>query len=643
MTTFADNPAAAELDPDLPHTDSAPERDPDTAEQPVSTRPAHGQVAGQLLWLDPDKLEKARNRPSKPIDPGVKASIVKHGNFLPLVTVPTESGGYAVWDGWHRVEILRDTEHMALCAVYPRDTSAEQLETEAERIALQFNSGAHRYAQNEIDRADAIAQMLELGFDVDETRETLVGITRDEARAVKKVTRSESAREALYSSDLDLLQSAAAAEHFGDDPEAIDRLIAAAAVGQFDHALKVMLDERAEIEAQERAAAAYAEIESSFTEAGLTVLTGALADNVLALEDLLDADGNTPTPETVPHEHLAVVLVQQARVLDSEERIDIDQVDERTELFPDDDPDPGMYHVRDVEVLDEFAPVYYCTDPDAAGLTRTELDDESDEPDEVPDSVPTVPQESEAEREARLARAAAQAERERKQAEEAAAKRAEATILNRYARSATSVRREWLTENLFGGQKTVPPGGLELIGRVIAHPNLLNAYHARSLAAQLGTKVPNSPSSDGIKARDNHGGLRALLHVVAAVEADLQPTKDHPDYYRRVSSLHGDYMKFLASRGYRLAPVERVLTGELTKAQAMAGPGATVDESAEPGNDEQVPLTPGEDDDHGHEHEVVSADESADPADRGDVDVTELDDTEMVVDPDDAELVQPAA
>ena len=612
MTTLADSPTCIDQDPDMPDIDGNSPADPATGEQAVLTRPVHGQVAGELLYLDPAKLERARNRPLKPMNPGAKDSIVEHGNLLPLVVIRTEDGGFAVWDGWHRVVILRDTAHMALCAVYPLDTSAEKLEIEAQRIVLQFNSGAHRYAQNDIDRADAVAQMLDLGLNASETRAALVGITSGEVRAVKKIARSEAASQALYESGLDLMQSAAAAEHFGDDPDAIAELVSAAAEssGRFDHVLQLMQDNRARLEAEERTAAAYAESESRFAEAGLTVLTDPLPEPLVALEDLLDADGNTPAPESLSPQHLAVILVRQALVVDSEERIDVDQIDERTSVFPDDEPDPGKYHVAEVEMLDEFAPIYYCTDPDAAGLTRT--DPEHDQRDETADPEPTKQDEDEAVREARLAREAAAAERERKAAEEASAKRAEATVLNRHARAATTVRRKWIATHLFGGQKSVPAGGLELIGRVVANPALLTAYHARGLAYELGAKVPNSPSGKGIKVRDNHGALRALLHVVAAMEALLQPTKDHPDFYRRVSTLMGDYMQFLAARGYELAAIERVLTGELTRGQVMDGAGATVGTAANPADDEDgegEEATESPDDGNAPE---VPADESAD-------------------------------
>ncbi|MER7451217.1 hypothetical protein ABTW96_13125 [Nocardia beijingensis] len=128
-------------------------------------------------------------------------------------------------------------------------------------------------------------------------------------------------------------------------------------------------------------------------------------------------------------------------------------------------------------------------------------------------------------------------------------------------------------------------------------------YHAGEHARLLGTKVPTSPSTDGIKARDTHGALRTLLRVVAAMEASLQPTKEQPDYYRRVNSLMGDYMRFLAALGYPLAPIERLLTEELTTAQVLG--------------EDSIPTTSG--DRHRPDEE------SDEPADSGESDATPAD------------------
>lgn len=172
---------------------------------------------------------------------------------------------------------------------------------------------------------------------------------------------------------------------------------------------------------------------------------------------------------------------------------------------------------------------------------------------------------------------------------------------------------------LFNGEKrTVPAGSWELIGRVMQHPFLFGAYHVRAMTQQLGAKVPNSPTSDGVKARDNHGAMRTLLHVVATMEADLQPTNDRPDYYRRVNSLMGNYISYLQPIGYTPARIECVLTGELTTEQVLAEEtGASHDpsetSSAEDTDDDSdtedpEPVDP-QDLDHGDEEDTSDRDE----------------------------------
>ncbi|MGV9723512.1 hypothetical protein [Nocardia beijingensis] len=87
------------------------------------------------------------------------------------------------------------------------------------------------------------------------------------------------------------------------------------------------------------------------------------------------------------------------------------------------------------------------------------------------------------------------------------------------------------------------------------------------------------------------------------MKASLQPTKEQPDYYRRVNSLMGDYMRFLAALGYPLAPIERLLTEELTTAQVLG--------------EDSIPTTGG--DRHRPDEE------SDEPADSGESDATPAD------------------
>ncbi|WP_280426807.1 hypothetical protein [Nocardia carnea] len=550
---------------------------PSESREQTPARPTHGQEAGKLLWLDPKKLIRARNRPVKPRDPGVEASVRTHGNQVPLVAVQTGDDEYEVHDGWHRAEILRETEHLAWVAVLPLDASLDDIERTIARVEIQFNTGAHRYEQSEADRFDAMTQMLDLGLEDSEIRDRLVGTTAKEVTAVRKAQKSNLATQAIYDDQLKIDDAALIAERLGDDidPDLIDELTAAAVDGQLEHCLQQILSDRAQREADEQTTAAFNAWIAPFESSGVTVLheQPSRYDNYTPLDELVDADGDQPTGQTVPAEYLSVYPVRLAVVDDSGERIPVDLIDPRSYRCPEDDPDPGMYHFAEVSEVDEWEARYYCTDPDAAGLMLPELEDTQPNTDPsafddaVEDEDPEV-QAARLEREHQL-RMQRQRDEQARRAKEAA-ERQNVVILNRRARDATKVRRDWLITNLFTGKKTVPAGAHELIGRVILHnSDLLNVMAVTSLQWQLGTKVPKAPSSPGIKARDNHGSLRALLAVSAALEAHLQPHDTHPDYYRRVKDLMGDYIRFLASCGYQPAPIERVLTGELTTGQVL--------------------------------------------------------------------------
>lgn len=81
MTTFID-PATADSATDLIDSADVDTPDIDITEEHISphlkaesvARPHHGQPAGKLLWLDPHKLIRARNRPLKLANPDVTAS-----------------------------------------------------------------------------------------------------------------------------------------------------------------------------------------------------------------------------------------------------------------------------------------------------------------------------------------------------------------------------------------------------------------------------------------------------------------------------------------------------------------------------------------------------------------------------------------
>ncbi|MCC3317933.1 MULTISPECIES: hypothetical protein [Nocardia] len=551
----------------------------------ASNRPAHGTPAGEYLWLDPHKLKRAPNRDEKPANADHDASIARFGNFVPLIVVRTDEGEYEVHDGWNRTVSLRKTDHMASCVVLPSDASKDEIEREKERIARQYNTGAHRFDQSAKDRYDAAKQMLDLGVPIKEATKLLVGMPQKQVSAVKKIAKAPSVEKAHREHKLDLFQSLRAAEEFGDDPDAIAELEAAAANGRFEHHLQRMLDLRAERAAAEQAAeearafeeqakAAYDAQVADLTGRGYIVLddTDVPADYP-ALVGLVTASGEPATEDdiTTPGNY-AVRLVPLFVAYDNDNEIitpDLIDFDTRedTSLYPVE----GMYHWEDVIAKPDWVRHYYCLDLEAENLALVEpVDVEADSPviddDEDEDPAAAAARRAAAEEQRRLAE-----EQHQRAAQEAADKLRRATQLNALVRSATKVRREFIREHLFSGRKSVPDGSWELIGKVMQHPSMLTRLAAGYLVDSLGGAVPNSPQNKGQGARDNHGALRALLRTAAALEAEMQPSDREADTWRRVSSFHGEWLNYLETAlDYQSAPIEKHYTGELTQDEVIA-------------------------------------------------------------------------
>lgn len=566
----------------------------------ASNRPAHGTLAGEYLWLDPHELKRAPNREEKPANPELDASISRFGNFVPLIVVRDGEGNYEVHDGWNRTVSLRKTDQMASCVVLPSDASKDEIARAKERIARQYNTGAHRFDQSDKDRYDAAKQLLDLGVPIKETTKLLVGMPQKHVSAVKKIGKAPSVEKAHREHRLDLFQSLRAVEEFGDDPDAIAELEAAATNGTFDHQLQRMLDRRAERAAAERAAEearafeeqakiAYNTHVADLTGRGYIVLddTDSSADYP-ALVDLVTASGESATEDdiTAPANYTVRLVPLFVACDDDSEIINPDLIDfhtrEDTSLYPEE----GMYHWEDVVAKHDWIPHYYCLDLEAENLTAVEPADldadagiEQDDPEEAAARRAAVEEQRRIEEQQR-----------QRAAKEAADKLRRTTQLNSLVRSATKVRRDFVRQNLFGGRKVVPDGSWELIGKVIQHPSMLDRTAVRHLADSLGTGVPNSPQNKGQGARDNHGALRTLLRTVAALEAEILPNEREADTWRRLSSFQAEYLNFLVKMlDYPASPIEKLYTGELTQDEVIAaeygdtiattGPDAPVDEA----------------------------------------------------------------
>ncbi|MFE9328364.1 hypothetical protein ACIHDR_46830 [Nocardia sp. NPDC052278] len=538
--------------------------------------------AGRTFYINPDLLVRAPNRPEKPRSDDFNLDIAENGNYVPIVVSWRRSDNrFEVEDGWHRTLALRDAKRRAWIAVLPPDLTEDQKQKVIDRVGRQFSTGKFRFDQTEADRLCAAAMLFDVNVSQTTVRKRL-GMTKQEVKAAKVIAKSPAATAAVNAHQLNILHAGMAEERFGHDPDAMRALIDAEQRGEFEHLFAELVEEQellaaqqqAEIEAAataERLEVAYNHAVEDFTGRGFTVL----ADEpdfddpgYRPLGTLVTADGVAPTEQDVIEhpERFAVVLIQHITHAETGELIDPADVDEHTGIYPDADPDVGCFHVRDVIKHEKYLPRYLCIDLDAAGLSSIVEPDDDQSGDNVGRSINSNSESIEA-----------RSAREEKEAADARAKAAandRTKKLNVKSRSTTKVRRSEVIKKWFTERKTIDPGMLELIGMVNDHPELLNRFAAAELVKEFGKQVPATPSSDGVKARDNHGGLRAALRAVAAVEADIVPNlkTEAATWRRRRNPLWAAYFRLLeTSLDYKPQPYEKILTGELTPDQVLAG------------------------------------------------------------------------
>ena len=172
---------------------------------------------------------------------------------------------------------------------------------------------------------------------------------------------------------------------------------------------------------------------------------------------------------------------------------------------------------------------------------------------------------SDAEREvARLRAEAERAEAERRE-------RRKVITLNKLGAAAIEVRRQFVTTLL----ARLPKGAASFVADCLARDSYMLTQHNRDeVAAELlgidAAKV-HAAVSDLPASSDNRALVIALGLVLGALEARTgkdawpnpapvrEPGDDRIYYGHSVTS--GDYLRFLAAKGYTLAPVEEVITG----------------------------------------------------------------------------------
>ncbi|WP_109530039.1 hypothetical protein [Nocardia aurea] len=569
------------------------------------------EVSYPTYFADPDLLIRGPNRPEKPDDADFDADLAAHGNYVPIIAT-VDDKGLVVEDGWHRTRALQraaaiardqdpDAEvRKAWIIVLPPDAELSEKQRVIDRVRMQFATGKYRFTQNDADRLAAAAALFAVKATVKDVRQTL-GLTAKEATAYRKVATSETATAAVNAHQFDIFH-AAAADRFADDPHRTALLAQAELDGLFDHVYAQMIaeDEAAEADrlaAEEaeatrvRVAAAYEATANSYTERGFAVYAELPddTDNWLPLDYLLTATADRPgEAELTAHpQAFAVVLTQRIVHVETGEAVDPDSIDPYTRDYPDIEfAVVGKVHIRDVQESEEFDPTYYCIDLDTAGLFI--------DPAELPDDTESD-NGSDADRSTGRTESIAQ-RMERKERQEAERKRHHdrTRVLNTKSVAAAKVRRDWVSNHWFTNKKVIVAGMGALIGLTMEHAELIDRYHARYLADDLGNHIV--PADAGVTARDNAGLLYTALRVVAALEIDILSNPDVSDAKARGwrqprNPLWKPYIDLLASHGYPVSPFERILTGELTADQVYDGvtePVADADDTDETEDESEI-------------------------------------------------------
>ncbi|MEU2042730.1 hypothetical protein [Nocardia niwae] len=559
----------------------------DPLETVAAEPPAEDDVryAGELIFINPNRLVRAPNRPEKPDDPDFDADIAEYGNHVPIVASRNAEGELEVEDGWHRTRALRKSTHLAWVAVLPEDLSKDEKTRVIQRVNRQFSTGKHRFAQTEADRLHAMQMLFEIDLSNTEVAKRLK-LSKETVKNARIVVESERATAAVASAQLDIIH-AGMAEQFADDPEAMRELHDAERDGMFEVVFQQLVDERKRRADQEAAEAEAAEVaerlreilattSAEFQQRGFEVLEFEpdLDDpDYLPLAALRTGDDQAVTAEFAeenPHA-FAVFLVRKTTVAETGELIHPEEVDDVTRRYPDATAKAGMYHLREVIEEEAFVPIYLCHSLEAVDLHSANDDTEAESYDIA--SAEDSPEQEAARAEAERRRREELERRQREEADRLAAIK-RTTALNNLMRSSTTRRRENIQAKLFTDRKTVPAGGMELIGKVTDQPALLTRFAAHGLRNRLGAKVPAEPTGGGVKVRDNHGGMRALLNAVAAIEADIQAsdTSDDCKTYETPRPLYKLLFELLEKTiGHAISPIEYALAGDLTPDEVLAG------------------------------------------------------------------------
>lgn len=505
---------------------------------------------GTLEHLDPQSLNTEENvRTEAGLTTQFLHSIRENGVLTPVTAVRYADGTVLVRTGQRRTLAAREVG-LATIPVYIVAADGEDTAT---RIVEQLTENDHRAAMGQVDRVNAVQQLLLTGLSVNKVAKRLA-VSPERVKASRAVAGSASAMESLQDQQVSLTEAAVLAEFDGDDA-AVENLRRAAGRSWFDHTAQRLRQAR---EDAKRAA----EAARTWSEAGYTVLesrpTGWDANRV-PLACLTTVDGE-PVDESVVADSdprwWAAVLVAEEVLVDKEtgEPVAEDMIDWETRDTPDAMPKDGLRHADSVDETDVWVPDWYCLDPEAARLRPTARFARAGEAAAAGETVPEAV------------------------SEHAKAERRRLLALNKLGQAAEVVRRQYVTELL--ARRTPPQGAAIFVARMLASDGFLLTQNGGAEVARLLLGAPKQE----FNRMERTGGVAALVEqlpdsgdgraqvillglVLGALEA-----RTRKDSWRDAKTLTGqsrpceqaEYLRFLAQCGYALAPVEQIITGDTT-------------------------------------------------------------------------------
>ncbi|SLE99925.1 transcriptional regulator [Mycobacteroides abscessus subsp. massiliense] len=511
----------------------------------------HKNIQEELVRVNPHELDLGKNVRENPeyedyahLIPSIKAN----GMYHPILGHRNDEGDtITVIDGQCRVLAAREIGLPDVLVLLQPHTDKTLAAREADRIIEQIET-TRRRSLTDMQVVRGMQELFKTRAVKNADVSARLGLSDKEVTKYRKLTKSDTAIEAMEDNQLSMEEALIIAEFEGND-EALARL-ARASRGNVQYTAA-----RIRNEAKERAE--YAEAAKPYTDAGFTVLDiDDDPDNdegYVLSEDLVNqADGEPVTQEQIDANpaHWSVQLWRDwAYVhIKSGEVVETDVIDWHAKA--DETAGEDLVHNNLVDHRRIWFASFYSTDPQSAGVQlAAHAEPESSEAPssngdtEAPDAV--SPEEKQ--------------RRERRKLRE----------LNKLGLAAEQVRREWVKSNLLAG-KTAPKGAIMFIAaQITRHTDLLE----KNRAAQTARVLLGYKDSDHLGIGNELSGLAAgaegratvlLLGQVLGALEEFTPKdtwREPEGYYARNYSR--DYLQYLAGHGYPLTDIERVVLGEV--------------------------------------------------------------------------------